>query len=106
MNKTSRTAIIVASSSAIAIIGDVITYSLGASKGGKFRIAFPKGKDLLGFLAIGIVSGIAVDLAIRAIESRIKTDEEKRLEALIEEEIKKLNAGAYEGKKPTNILWV
>lgn len=47
MEAKTRTAIIVGSSAALAIIGDVLTYSLGASKGGSFKLAFPKGNALI-----------------------------------------------------------
>lgn len=102
MQAKTRTAIIVGSSAALAIIGDVLTYSLGASKGGKFRLAFPKGKDIIGFLAIGIISGFAVDFVIKAISARVKSEEEKKLDALLEEAI---ILAETENKKPVKIIW-
>lgn len=103
MEAKTKTAIIVGSSAALAVIGDVLTYSLGASKGGKFRLAFPQGKDIIGFLAIGIISGFAVDFAIKAISAKIKSEEEKKLDALLEEAIK---VAENENKKPAQIIWI
>ena len=81
MNK--RTLIVVGASTAIGFLGDVATYSVAASKGGAFRIVFPKGKELVSVLLLGIVGGFILDYGVKLIEENVKTQEERELDKLV-----------------------
>lgn len=100
-----RTAIIVLASTAIGFIGDTLIYSLGQSQGKKFSLHVPTGKSLFQLLALGIVSGIAVDYSIKKIELALKRDEEKLLDRLVEKEKIKINQEIIKGKMPVAVLW-
>jgi len=101
----SRTLIVVGASTAIGFLGDVMTYSVAASKGAKFRFIIPKGKELGSVLFLGIVGGFIIDYAVKQIEQSLKTKEEKLLEALLGEEEKKLRTGKYKNKNPLEVIW-
>jgi len=101
-----RTLIVVGASTAIGFIGDVATYSVAAAKGaGIFRIVFPKGKDLAAVLFLGIVGGFVIDYSLKMIEEAMKTKEEKLLDDLFGSEKRKIFAGQFIGKKPTQVVW-
>ncbi|MBM3201318.1 MAG: hypothetical protein FJZ56_02795 [Chlamydiae bacterium] len=102
-----RTLIVVGSSTAIGFIGDVATYSVAASKDGtgKFKIVFPKGKDLVAVLFLGVVGGFVIDYSLKIIEESMKTKEEKLLDNLFGEEKRKLAEGRIVGKTPTGVIW-
>lgn len=101
-----RTAIVVGTSTVLGFIGDTITYSIAASKGGKLRFHMPKGKALFNIIWIGIVTGILIDMAIKAIEDSQKPTEERKLDALADSEKKRIAQGALIGKSPTAVVWV
>jgi hypothetical protein len=82
-----------------------MTYSVAASKGGKFRIAIPKGKDLANVLILGIIGGFILDYALKGIENALKTNEEKLLDALVEKEKEKIEQGQIVNKNPREIIW-
>ena len=100
-----KTAIIIGASTAVGFIGDVMTYSVAASKGGKFRIAVPKGRDLVNVLVLGIVGGFILDYALKGIENALKTKEEKLLDDLVEKEKVKIEQGQIVNKNPREIIW-
>ena len=100
-----RTAIIVLASTAIGFLGDTLIYSLGQSAGKKFSLHVPTGKSLFQLLALGIISGIAVDYSIRKIELALKQEEEKLLDQLVEKEKVKINTEVVKGKMPVAVLW-
>ncbi len=104
MNK--RTIIVVGASTAIGFLGDVMTYSVAASKGGgKFRFVIPKGKDLVSVLFLGIVGGFVIDWTLKQIEEGLKTEEEKKLDELVQKEKDKIEKGQIFGKTPTTVIW-
>jgi hypothetical protein len=105
MNK--RTIIVVGASTAIGFLGDVMTYSVAASKqgDGKFRFVIPKGKDLASVLLLGIVGGFVIDWTLKKIEESLMTEEEKKLNELVMKERDKIEKGQIFGKTPTSIIW-
>lgn len=102
---SSRTLIIVGTSTAVGFLGDVATYSVAASKGGSFRIVVPKGKELVSVLLLGIVGGFLLDYAAKLVEDSLKTPEEKSLDALVGKEKEKIYAGQIKNQTPTQIQW-
>lgn len=99
-----RTLTIVGASTAIGFIGDVLTYSVAASRGGSFKVVVPKGKELFWVLILGVIGGFAIDYAVKQVEEGLKIDEEKFLDRLVSKE--KEIIAQYIGKKPTKILWI
>jgi hypothetical protein len=104
MNK--RTLIVVGASTAIGFLGDVATYSVAASKGGAFRIVFPKGKELVSVLLLGIVGGFILDYGVKLIEENVKSQEERELDKLVSGEKEKIYSGIIRNLKPTKVEWV
>lgn len=105
MSLNKNTLIIIAASTAIGFVGDVLTYSLGESRGGKFKIFVPKGKALVQLLALGIVSGFVIDFAVKGIVDSLKSAEEKKLDKLVSDELQRIRTGEVAGKDPKQILW-
>jgi hypothetical protein len=103
MNK--RTLIVVGASTAIGFLGDVATYSVAASKGGAFRIVFPKGKELVSVLLLGVVGGFILDYGVKLIEDSVKTQEERELDKLVSGEKEKIYSGIIRNLKPTKVEW-
>ena len=104
MKFDNRTLTIVGASTAIGFIGDVLTYSVAASRGGSFKVVVPKGKELFWVLILGVIGGFAIDYAVKQVEEGLKIDEEKFLDRLVSKE--KEVIAQYIGKKPTKILWI
>jgi len=102
---SSRTLILVGTSTAVGFLGDVATYSVAASKGGAFRIVFPKGKELASVLLLGVVGGFILDYAAKLVEDSLKTKEELALDALVGKEKEKIYSGVIKNQTPTNISW-
>lgn len=100
------TLLIVAASTGVGFIGDVGTYSVAASRGGKFKIAFPKGKDLALVLIMGIVGGFVIDWAVKKISRFVMSDAEKSLSDLFEAEVENIRSGKRQGVIPAAIEWV
>lgn len=101
-----RTLIVVGASTAVGFLGDVATYSVAASKGQSFRVVFPKGKELVQVLLLGIVGGFILDYAAKFVEDAVKTPEEKALDNLVEGEKQKIYSGLITNQTPTKIDWV
>lgn len=102
---SSRTLIIVGTSTAVGFLGDVATYSVAASKGGKFRIVIPRGKELFSVIMLGVVGGFILDYAAKLVEDSLKTPEEKALDALVGKEKEKIYAGTIKNEKPVQVQW-
>ena len=100
-----RTVVTVVASTAIGFLGDLMVYSLAESKGKPFRIHMPKGKQLVTLIALGIIVGVGIDWAVKAVDEAQKTAEEKALDKLLENERVKIMAGEIKGKIPTSIVW-
>jgi len=103
--RTKRTIVIVGSSTIIGFLGDVITYSIASSKGEKFRIHFPKGKDLLQVIAFGIVTGFIADYITNKIIESQKLPQEKLLDKLVEKDISDIYEGKLKANNPVKINW-
>jgi hypothetical protein len=104
MNK--RTLIVVGASTAIGFLGDVMTYSVAASKGqAGFKFVIPKGKDLASVLLLGIVGGFIIDWSLKKIEESLKTDEEVKLDDLVEKEYERIESGELFNKTPQRVVW-
>ncbi len=100
-----NTAIILATSTIIGLVGDTLIYSLGQSAGGSFKIHVPKGKELFQLVALGIVGGFIIDLSVKSIQESLKAEEEKKLDKLVAIELEKIRNGQVKGKNPQEILW-
>jgi len=100
-----RQLVIVGASTAVGFIGDVLTYSVAASKGSSFKIVVPKGKELINVLALGVVSGFILDYALKFVEDSLKNKEEKELDKLVEGEREKIYSGLIKGKTPKTVIW-
>ncbi len=106
MNKsTQKTIIVVASSTLIGFLGDVVMYSIAASKGGKFRIHMPTGMALLQVLGLGIGTGLIVDAAVNAIVETQKSQPEKALDKLVKADIDRIDKGQLKTRGPIRIEW-
>jgi hypothetical protein len=103
--KLKRTLIVVGASTAIGFIGDVLTYSVAASKGGKFRIVSPRGKELVAVILLGIVGGFLIDSALKGIETSLKSKEEKALDKLVDGEKEKIFSGVFKDRTPSQVVW-
>lgn len=103
--RTKRTIVIVGSSTIIGFLGDVITYSIASSKGEKFRIHFPKGKDLAQVIVFGIVTGFIADYITNQIIESQKLPQEKELEKLAQADINAIYEGKLKATKPIKINW-
>ena len=107
MEITKRTATIVLTTSAIALIGDLIMFSMSAPPKGKFSLVLPKGIELLKVLAISVVAGIAVDQVVKVAEKTVKSDEELALDDLVElEKEKSIKGDISEDLEPTDVVWI
>jgi hypothetical protein len=103
-----RTVVVVTASTAIGYLGDVLMYSLAKKddkKGAKFKIEFPKGKEAFQLLAVGFLSGVVIDYAVKKIEVAMQSDTEKKLQALLDAEKAKLAAGQNLNMDPVGIIW-
>ncbi len=101
-----KTLTVVGVSVAVGFLGDVIMYSYAKSGSIKnFRVHMPTGVNLVTVLALGIVTGFAVDALMNPILNALKDDEEKKLDKLVAQELAKVRAGQYAGKDPKAVLW-
>lgn len=105
MRLDKNTAIVIIASTAIGFIGDTLIYSLGQSAGGKFKVFVPTGKPLVQLLALGIVSGFIIDMAVKGISDQLKAEEELKLDKLVAEEIARIRKGEVTGKTPSQVVW-
>lgn len=103
MNK--QTVILVIVSTGLGFIGDVLTYSITESKGKTFGVHVPKGKELFQVLALGILSGIALDYVAKKVQLAIMTVEEREFADLVEKEQAAIGAGQRTGKMPKQVIW-
>lgn len=105
MNIDKKTASIVLVSTAIGFVGDVLTYSLGESKGKKFRIAIPRGPELYKLLGLGIVGGFAIDYTVKTIEKSLQNAQEKKLTELYTYERQLINEGKRSNQMPKEVVY-
>lgn len=106
MKLDKRTITVIAASTAIGYVGDVLMISLAKKEKGKpFKIQFPKGKDALQLLAVGVVSGIVIDYAVQKIAQALQTKQEKTLLQLVETELQRIATNERVNKNPIAILW-
>jgi hypothetical protein len=101
-----RTAVVVASSTAIGFLGDVIMYSLAKSEGKGFKLHFPKGKELAQVVLVGFVTGLLIDVAVNQIIERQKPQYEKDLDKLVERDLKLIDEGKLDAVAPEKIDWL
>ena len=100
-----RTALIVTASTAIGFVGDVLIYSLAESKGKQFKIAVPKGAELVKLIALGIIGGLAIDYTIKKVEYAAMNEQERTLAKLVEAEKQRIAAGQRNNLVASSILW-
>jgi len=99
-------AIIIATSTTIGFIGDVTMYSIAASKGKKFSLHLPKGKELLQVVLIGAITGVIIDLVMNKIMQSVAPVEEKELDKLVKAEKQKIYTGKIRNQSPQQIIWI
>jgi len=110
MNPKQRQIFVVATTTGVGFLGNVLSYSLKLPTNTKhsakdFKFVFPKGVELFYVLSIGFVAGLVINKGLEFIENRFKTNEEKLLEEALAQEEEKVIAGQVLGKKPV-ITWV
>lgn len=99
-------AIIIGTSTAVGFFGDVLMYSIAASKGKKFKIHLPQGKELLQVVLIGAITGVIIDLVMNKVMQTVALEEEKELDKLVKEEKQKIYAGEIRNQTPKQIIWI
>lgn len=99
-------AIIIGTSTAVGFFGDVLMYSIAASKGKKFRVHIPKGKELLQVVLIGAITGVVIDLVMNRVMQTVALEEEKELDKLVKQEKEKIYAGEIKNQTPRQIIWI
>lgn len=104
MTRTAKTAMVIGVSTGVGFLGDVLMFSLAKSKGGKFRLHFPKGMELVQVLILGAITGVAIDFVVRQVENAVKDDVEKKIEQIAEQEKEKYYAGQV-GGLPIAMRW-
>jgi len=104
MNK--QTVIIITASTALGFIGDVLTYSIAASKQDGFKLHVPKGKDLALVLISGIVGGYLIDLAVKKISRAASTEAENSLDDAVDSAKAKIAKGELASNMVPTIVWM
>ena len=99
-------AIIIGTSTAVGFFGDVIMYSIAASKGKKFKIHVPQGKELLQVVIIGALTGVVIDFVMNRVMQTVALEEEKELDKLVKQEKEKIYAGEIKNQTPKQIIWI
>lgn len=99
-------AIIIGTSTAVGFFGDVIMYSIAASKGKKFKIYMPQGKELLQVVLIGALTGVVIDFVMSRVMQTVALEEEKELDKLVKQEKEKIYAGEIKNQTPKQIIWI
>jgi hypothetical protein len=105
-DRQKRTAVVVASSTLIGFLGDVIMYSVAKSEGSSFKLHFPVGKELAQVVAVGFLTGIAIDVAINQIVERQKPAYERDLDKIVERDLKLIDEGKLDVVSPEKIDWL
>lgn len=105
MKFDAKTGIVLASSTIVGLVGDVLIYSLAESKGKKFGVHVPNGWALVNLIVLGITTGLVIDTTLRQIEDIITSKQEKQLEAIVNTEKEKISAGEHKGQVPTGVTW-
>jgi len=100
-----RAIITIGSAMTITFLADTIQYSIAKSPKGKFKYSFPPFLDCMKVLGVGILAGIIINAVVDAVENVQKSEEEKKLDALIESELSKIREGNIPGKEPVKIIW-
>lgn len=110
MNSNNRQIFVVATTTTVGFLGNVLSYSIKLPTNTKhsvqdFKFVFPKGIELFYVLSIGFIAGLVINKGLEKIENHFKTNEEKLLSEALEKESEKAVAGLVKGKKPV-ISWV
>lgn len=110
MDSKQRQIFVVATTTSVGFLGNVLSYSLKLPTNTKhtvkdFKFEIPKGVELFYVLSIGFVAGLIINKGLQVIEDRFKTDEQKLLEQELAREEEKAISGIVQGKKPV-ITWV
>ena len=104
MTKTERSLVTITSITLVGLIGDIIIYSLGESKGGPFRLHMPEKFEIIKLLALGAVIGVVSDSATRLIESTTLSEQEKKLQSLVDKEMTAIDKGLKKGD-PVSVVY-
>jgi hypothetical protein len=101
-----RQGIVIASSTVIGFLGDVIMYSLATSPKGKFKLQAPKGKALLQVLVIGFITGVIIDFVVEKIVYSQKPQHEKDIDKLVMTDLKLIDEGKLKVQTARKIDWI
>lgn len=100
-----QTVVVVIAATALGFLGDTLVYSIAQSKGGKFRLAVPKGMEAVKLLLVGAITGFAIDFAVKRVEYTLMSDAEKKLDEIAALEKEKIRAGGRKNQLPTEIIY-
>jgi len=107
MKINSKTIFIVGSITAIDFISDITIYSVGVSKsrGESFRFHLPALKEVAQIIAVGLVCGVAIDLATKLVEKTVETKQERKLQEIATKEFEDIQSGKRVNQKPEKVVW-
>lgn len=105
-DRQKRQIIVVASSTAIGFLGDVVMYSVAKSEGKKFKFQVPKGKDLAQVLIVGFITGVIIDFVVEKIIESQKPQYEKDLDKIVQKDLNRIDKGELKVETARKIDWV
>lgn len=97
--------VVVGVSTAIGFAAEIILHSMEESRGKKFQFHFPDRMRALELFAATLVTGLAVDYAIKYTDKRTMSEQEHELADLYSKEKIKVIEGVRKGLKPLEVLW-
>lgn len=100
-----KTMLLVAVSTGLGFIGDMITYYQAQSANGGVTNLLPTGGMVVRLFVTGIIYSVVFDRILAATENALSSDQEKKLGELMEAETKALGEGMHLNKMPVQVLW-
>lgn len=97
--------VVVGVSTVIGFAAEIILHSMDESRGKKFKIHFPHKTRALELLVATLITGIAIDYAIKATDKKTMSPQEKELSDVYTKEKLKVIEGMRKGLKPLEITW-
>lgn len=100
-----RTITTVLITTVVVFIADIIEDGVVDSAGSHYQFKVPKGKKLAEAIVIGFGTALIIDVIVEKIKSRFKTETEKQLEELVNEDLDKIDKGILKTGGPAKIVW-